>query len=142
MRRVILVLTGFLVLAGFAVPPVAAADDSLPQLIGTWKGVERDMHWEESGFVMTGDMPVKVAFEIKEQKGRLFTGVRTWTNRQGTFSEPFSGVIAADTKRLYMVDHEDGFLFADLAGANEIHFYYLESGASAKIIYTKAVRGE
>lgn len=142
MRGLTFVLTGCLFLAGLAVPAVLAADDSLPQLVGTWKGVERDMHWEESGFVMTGELPVKVAFEIKEQKGRLFTGVRTWTNLQGTFSEPFSGVIAADGKRLYMVDHEDGHLFADIAGANEIHFYYLESGASAKIIYIKSVRGE
>ncbi|HNQ80248.1 MAG: hypothetical protein PHF93_10345 [Acidobacteriota bacterium] len=142
MRGFTLVLTGCLFLAGLAVPPVPAADDALPRLVGIWKGIERDMHWEESGFTMNDESPVKAVFEIKEQKGRVFTGVRTWTNRQGTFSEPFSGVIAADTKRLYMVDHEDGYLFADIAGANEIHFYYLESGASAKIIYTKTVRDE
>lgn len=142
MRRFTLVLTGCLILAGLAAAGVPAAEDSLPRLLGTWKGVERDMHWEESGFVTTGDLPVQVAFEIKEQKGRLFAGVRTWTNRQGTFSESFSGVIAADAKRLYMVDHEDGYLFADLVGTDEIHFYYLESGASAKVVYTKTVRSK
>ncbi|MBM3162369.1 MAG: hypothetical protein FJZ79_03400 [Chlorobi bacterium] len=110
---------------------VASADPSIPDLTGKWKTVTYGHHHEKRGFASTSDANGK--WEIKKQDGRIFYGERTYTRKPHdgkNITEGFSGVIARDGKRLYMVDHDEDILVGDILSDNVIELIMINDGDS------------
>lgn len=116
-----------------------ATAGSIPDLTGVWQSVKGEMHWEDRGFLPE---PFKQVFIIKEQKGRLISGVKSWMTRKkgGKRMEGFSAIIGVDNKTLYFAEHQEGIAIGELMGANTMAFYYLEGGGNAKAVYLKLRR--
>lgn len=109
----------------------ASADPSIPDLTGKWESVSYGHHHEKRGFASTSEANGK--WEIKKQEGRIFYGERTYTKKLhdgAKIKEGFSGVIARDGKRLYMVDHDEDILVGDILGANAIELIMINDGDS------------
>lgn len=133
------VLPSALLLALILCAVPASAVEPVPNLVGKWTG-SMEMHHKIIGFkaleTATG------VFDIKEQQGHTFHGVKTWSTPSGSFSETFSGVISADGKRLYITEHEEGIVIGDIISDTDIVFYYLEHGERPKAMYFEFKRVE
>lgn len=116
----------------------SASAGSIPDMTGVWQSVAGEMHWEDRGFL---PQPFKQVFIIKEQKGRLISGIKTWmTHKKGKRMEGFSAIIGVDNKTLYFAEYQEGIAIGELMGANTMAFYYLEGGGNAKSVYLKLKR--
>ena len=91
------------------------------ELEGKWEATMKG-HSKTRGFAETVS-----TFEFVEQNGNAFKGVyQRGTHGEG-HREGFSGVIGSNGEKLYIVEHEDGFVFGDILSQDMIALYYLES---------------
>jgi hypothetical protein len=111
-------------LSGMAV----AADSAIPDLTGTWQTKSYGHHHEKDGFLTHAEPAGQ--WVIKEQKNRFFHGERTYVKKHDKkkYIETFSGVISKDGKRLYIVDHDEDFLFGDVLSATSIELILMNDG--------------
>jgi hypothetical protein len=116
-----------------AAETTATIPDSIPNLTGIWKGTSFG-HGKLEGF---GEKPM--TFNITEQNGQAFTGVKEYDLVGESLNEGFSGIITEDGT-IFMGDYEDGSQTGKLIGANEMIIYYIESGEDAKAKIIKLTR--
>lgn len=132
-------LVGLSMLLGFVFAFSAVAGDKLPDIVGAWQG-KVEIHRADKGFQENSN---HLQFIIKEQKGHAFHGSKEWTDvAGGHYSETFSGVFSADGKRLYIAEHEDGFMTGDVVSQDRIYLYYLEGGDFPKAIFYELNRSQ
>ena len=117
----------------FALCLKSYSDVEIPNLIGKWQIQSVAAHTEINGHFT--NQPGTV-FEIKSQEGRIFEGNKFWKPKDSKedFSESFSGVIDYKGEKIYVVEHEDGYMFGDILSKDKIVMYYLESGEHAKVL--------
>lgn len=124
MRMKITLLT---ILSMFLLSSAALAME--PDLVGIWNGTTTE-HTKSKGFITALGNTQWIVTEVKDG---AFTGKKVWKHHTSNqLEEPFSGVISADGKKLYIAEHEDGMLIGDVLSPQKIVLYYLESGPKAK----------
>jgi len=110
-----------------AVSPTATVAPAIADLSGIWTGSVVG-HTKVDGF-REHNLP---QFNITEQKGRAFTGTKTYLLADGTMhTENLSGVISANG-RISIVDHESGITMGEMTGPDQMELMNLEDGANAK----------
>ncbi|MCP4383393.1 MAG: hypothetical protein GY798_18565 [Hyphomicrobiales bacterium] len=131
----------------------ALAQNSEPNLVGTWVYVEGD------GITYKGKSEVKpeieVIFDIEEQHGRVFKGTYSWsfpdthghlhdgTKHTNASTTGIVGVIGIDGTTLTIADHPDtGYHFGSMVDADTIEFVSVESGPQAVAAYGLLKRQE
>ena len=112
-----------LALGGLMAAADARATDSVPDLVGTWKGGGLGVGKQE-GFV---DTPVTLV--IEEQRERAFRGKKTHSEGE----EGFYGAVLADGRTLLITDDGDGQSTGSILSANSIEVCYTESGDDAQV---------
>ncbi len=141
---------GFLIVLcctlGFSNAFADEGTDSLPNLVGTWSGVEGKAYLK--AFFHEGHRVGGIELRITEQDGAYFRGVNAWEHtdakealtefegkRIASAEEPFVGVIGWDGKTLYIAEHGDtGYIHAYLEGPDTMKAVYTESGPNALVI--------
>ena len=117
---------------------VAFAEEAIPNLAGKWEGTSLSLLHTKSGGFQTSEVATIIV--IKEQKGRLFYGEKTWTVNGKEYKEDFSGVITVDNKHFYFADHINGYVVGDIVSEDKIVNYYIECGQEAKSIFIELKR--
>lgn len=109
----------------FLISPALAGD--IPDLTGTWTGPSQ-VHSVNHDYVQG----TSTSLEIKEQKGNLFEGVKTYFNplKDQTFSESFSGSITPDGNIL-IAEYEDGYMQGQLKEDGSLILQYAECGSTS-----------
>jgi hypothetical protein len=114
----------------------ATAQNSIPDLRGTWKGHSESVVWGTGNHHHGSGRPQSepprfhsVAFTLKvaKQQGRRFYGV--WSSAGG--SEILVGVISHDGT-IYMAD-DDGYSTAKMLDPNQFEICYLHVGLDSRI---------
>jgi len=124
---------------------VAVAQDTIPDILGFWDGVEQSgvAFDDRSGW----DEPTSVnEFEILEQTGHAFSGVWRWSlipetlTRTGFIDseeaigaeEVLLGVFSGDGVSFVIAEHPDaGYIFGRMIDANRMEIMYVEAGEFA-----------
>lgn len=122
----------------FALSSLASAGD-IPDITGTWTG-ESQVHSVNHDYTQS----TSTSLEIKEQKGNLFEGVKTYFNplKDQTFSESFSGSITPSGNVL-IAEHEDGYMQGQLQEDGSLILQYAECGSTStepKVTYYQLKR--
>ena len=117
-----------------AAESMATTTDSIPDLTGVWKATM-------IGHVKTEGFNEKtLTFNITEQKGLAFTGVKEYTRDSGeSFDEGFSGLIT-DDGTIYLGEYVGGISLGKLNGADEIELINVEDGDDAKVLLMTLTR--
>lgn len=115
-----------------------SADPAIPDLTGKWQTKSYGHHHEKEGHFANAEPAGQ--WIIKEQKNRFFYGERTYVKKRDKkkYKDTFSGVISRDGKRLYIVDHDEDFLFGDILSPTSIEIILMNDGD--KNPKTRAVR--
>jgi hypothetical protein len=107
--------------------PQVTPNDPVPDITGVWTGTTIG-HTRADGFREHST----VKFNITEQKGQVFTGMKEYQRADGImYYENLSGVITHNGK-ISMADHEDGTITGEFTGQNEIELVSLQPGDDAK----------
>ena len=110
----------------FGVSGIAAADDAIPNLVGTWTGTFTGGVRSGGGDLAPADpkptfvnenMNRVYTLRIDEQQGRGIIG--TWSSVSG--SERIQGVVRLDNQTVLFVD-TDSYETARVVSANELEF--------------------
>jgi hypothetical protein len=110
----------------FGVYGIAAAEEAIPNLIGTWTGTFTGGVRSGGGDLAPADtkptfvhdnMNRLYTLKIDEQQGRGITG--TWSSVSG--SERIQGVVRLDNQTVLFVD-TDSYQTAKVVSANELEF--------------------
>ncbi len=134
MKRMLMLV----VLMSLCAAAPASAVNPIPDLVGEWMG-QVEIHHAAKGFITS--KPGNVTFEIIEQVGHTFHGVKTWGMPDGTtHKESFSGVVSADGTHVYIAEHEDGLIMGDLISDTDMALYYLEHGDAPKAMFYELKR--
>ncbi|WP_300160916.1 hypothetical protein [Solidesulfovibrio sp.] len=106
----------------------AAAQNALPQLVGTWRG-QSEVLLGTSNF-STQD----VEFVILKQQGHLFTGVKRYVKEPERIKteETFTGVILNDARMIAFSDSDTGYNFAIMTGPDRLEIAYVHDGLGKK----------
>ena len=111
----------------------ARADDTIPDLVGTWTGsglgVGKNDGWSDAE---------AVTLVIAEQRGRAFTGKKTHDEGE----EVFYGAIMTDGRGLLITDDGDGHAMGSILDTDAIEVCYMESGADAQVFCRVLNRGQ
>ena len=97
-----------------ALSPAAIAQQSYPNLKGTWTGQTHSLrqgnadHFPDTGEAGPVFVEAPWILVVDRQEGNRFTGTRVRT--EGTRRDPVLGVIRADRKTIHMVDDDGTFL--------------------------------
>jgi hypothetical protein len=128
-----LALIGFL--AGIAAAEtIETTAGSTPDLTGIWE-VTMIGHTKTEGFVEN-----TITYNITEQKGQAFTGVKDYTRISGeAVSEGFSGIIT-DDGMIYIGDYLGGVSIGKLTGSDTVEFVNFEDRDDAKALIMKGIR--
>lgn len=112
---------------------------AIPNLLGTWSASAERIS-SENGFTETAFG--KIRFVISEQNGKVFRGYKEYldTTDSQVKKENFSGSLNADNTKIYIAEHEDGYIFGDIVTENGIFMYYLESETDPQAIYLHLIR--
>lgn len=125
----------FSLLVPFAICIILAAcsgktESSIPDLTGNWVTKSISYHHEERGFIPLFEQ-TDGKWVIKEQKGQVFWGERVYTkikHDNSVITESFSGVIARDGKRVYIVDHIQDKIFGEVLTDGTIELVMMNDG--------------
>lgn len=117
-----------------ALPAAAMAQDSVPDLKGTWKGTFKSLVYgtnaHHPGTETPADPPrireVKTTVNVEGQDGNLVWG-QAWT--EGSPKDPFAWAIAADNKTIIGADL-DGYQYMTIVSADEMQRCYAHAGVS------------
>ncbi|WP_147819836.1 hypothetical protein [Salidesulfovibrio onnuriiensis] len=130
MKRLSMFILACLLLLG----AVSAFAGDVPDLTGKWKAESVALYRQGKGFVENTSPESYLV--VKEQKGRLFHGVKMWTVDGKERSEVVNGVVTHKNEIL-VSETDDGFCHGDLMSPDEMILYYMEPGKDAKtIMYT------
>ncbi len=121
-----------------ALSSLAFAGD-VPDITGTWTGSSQ-VHSVNHDYTQG----TSTSLEIKEQKGNLFEGVKTYFNplKDQTFSESFSGSITP-SGNILIAEHEDGYMQGQLQEDGSLILQYAECGSTStepKVTYYQLKR--
>jgi outer membrane protein assembly factor BamB len=114
----------------------AAAQNSIPDLRGTWKGTSESVVWGAGNHHHLPGRPqsaeprfhsAQFTLKVTKQQGRRFYGV--WSSPGG--SEILLGVISRDGT-IYAAD-DDGYTTAKMLDSGQVELCYLHSGADSRI---------
>lgn len=97
------------------------SEGAIPDLTGEWQVAHYSHHHAKHGHLVNANP--EAVWRITSQEGRHFTGERTYTRHAidgKILKESFSGVIAADNVRFYIVDHEEDIGFGEVLSADEL----------------------
>lgn len=110
----------------YALSSLAFAGD-IPDITGTWTGASQ-VHSVNHDYTQG----TSTSLEIKEQKGNLFEGVKTYFNplKDQTFSESFSGSITP-SGNILIAEHEDGYMQGQLQEDGSLILQYAECGSTS-----------
>ena len=128
-----------LVVAGLvaALGPPAIAQQSYPNLKGTWTGPGQSVtqgktdHWPDAGAAKPALRKGSWTLVIDQQDGNLLTGSQGLT--EGTRHDPVLGVIRADQKTIHMVD-DDGTFLTILTGADTLEMCHNKVTAVSRLV--------
>ena len=124
-----------IVAAVLAAPGSAVAQQSYPNLEGTWIGQMQYLLQGDTQHLPstkeTGPVFVEIPWTlvIDRQEGKRFTG--TWGRTEGTRRDQLLGVIRADRTTIPMVD-DDGTLLGILAGPDAMEVCRTEVTADSR----------
>ncbi len=125
---ILLAIVGSLVCTGSA-ESAAATTVSTPDLVGIWNGTAVG-HTKVDGFVEFDS----VTYNITEQKGQAFTGVKEYLKKDGkSYNETFSGIVD-DDGTIYLVDYVAGVIIGKMNKDNELKLKYFEDGPDTKAL--------
>jgi len=125
---ILLAIVGSLVCTGSA-ESTAATTVSTPDLVGMWNGTAVG-HTKVDGFVEFDS----VIYNIIEQKGPAFTGVKEYLKKDGkSYNETFSGIVD-DDGTIYLVDYVAGVIIGKMTKDNELKLKYFEDGPDTKAL--------
>ncbi|MCP4319644.1 MAG: hypothetical protein GY789_27605 [Hyphomicrobiales bacterium] len=127
--------------------PVFGADESIPNLVGTWTG-------EKTVYFLKGERHSIDVLKITEQSGAHFRGTRSWEHvtegeplghagdeHSHVASEPILGMIGFDNRTIYIVEHDDqGQLHAQLVDSDTMEVVYVEPGENAAVFRVEMTR--
>jgi len=131
---IVLAISWCLVFTGSAETNVTSTV-ATPYLIGIWNGTSVG-HTTLDGFVEFKS----VSFNITDQKGQAFTGVKEYLKKDAkTYNETFSGIIDDDGS-IYIVDNVAGVIIGKMNGENELKLNYFEDGSDKKALLLKLSR--
>jgi hypothetical protein len=128
MNKIITIIVFFAASMYFSVGTIWA-QSSIPNLTGKWVSKSYAHHHEKTDFFTNTSLDGQ--WDIKKQEGRLFYGERSYTMKGGDGSkikEGFSGAISRDGKRLYLVDHDEDYLFGELLPDGSIELIIMTDG--------------
>ena len=128
-----------LIVAGLvaALSPAAIAQQSYPDLKGTWTGPGQSVtqgktdHWPDAGAAKPDFRKGSWTLVIDQQEGNLLTGSHGMT--AGTRHDPVLGVIRADQKTIHMVD-DDGTFLTILTGPDTLEMCRTEVTAASMLV--------
>lgn len=108
--------------------PQVTQATTFPNLVGVWTTTGAAIgHKKDSGFYIANT----TRFNITEQQGQAFFGTTDYKKNGIANSENISGVFSDDGKKIYVAEHEEGYLFGEIIGPNEIAIVYLQDGNDA-----------
>jgi hypothetical protein len=108
--------------------PEVKQQTAFPNLVGVWTTTGAAIgHKKDSGFFIANT----TQFTITEQQGQAFTGTKDYSKNGTVNYENISGVFSDDGKKIYIAEHEGGYLFGEIIGPNEIAIVYLQDGNDA-----------
>ena len=128
-----------LVVAGLvaALSPAAIAQQSYPDLKGTWTGPGQSVtqgktdHWPDAGAAKPTVREGSWTLVIDQQEGNRLMGSHGLT--EGTRHDPVLGVIRADQKTIHMVD-DDGSFLTLLTGPDTLEMCRTEVTAASMLV--------
>ena len=118
---------------------VSCMNTETTNLVGTWT-TELELISEQHGWI---ESSVPEGFTFTEQKGHIFKGHKSYTNRldKKDYKEIFSGSISP-SGHIVIAEQEDGILIGQLENKNTITLQYAESGELSKAVYYTLKRNE
>ena len=118
---------------------VSCTSTQITNLEGTW-ATEVELISEQHGWI---DSSYPEGFTFTEQKGHLFKGYKSYTNKldKKDHKEMFSGSISPNGY-IVIAEYEDGILIGHLQNKNTITLQYAENGEIPKAIYYTLKRNE
>ena len=146
---VALVLLLSLTVVGYVTVSGQTETEEVPNVLGKWTGPATGISVDFDPESKPGERTVDhgfdaglidgtaVFYEFDMQEGRRFSGLKISPRTE----ETVVGVISGDNKTVYMVD-EDGHLFAELLGPDEMEIIYLETNKGGLIATRKLVTRE
>ncbi len=118
--------------------PEITSTTSIPNIVGVWTGTSIE-HSKDNGF---RDSDSKW-WNVTEQNGLAFTGYKVYTISDGTeIQENFSGVMSYDGETIYIADHDNGFIFGEFIGPDEVELRLLNDGEGATAMTFHLTREE
>ena len=129
MNKTSFILGIFIVLAFFVITSVSAADDKVPDLVGTWKHVFVEADSELTNYTNATMNETSInKFVIETQNGPVFEGYKEISPIMGDKSvvkEGFTGVLSNDFTQAYIKEHEDGFSIVDITSPDTLTVYLM-----------------
>jgi hypothetical protein len=115
-------------------PAVAAAQDAIPQLKGTWKGTGKILLFGTTEH-LTGSpqnavvRDLEVTHTVAGQDGRLIWGTTSSANNDS--KEPFAWALAADNRSIIGAD-TDGYYRITIVSADRIEKCYAQNATGPR----------
>lgn len=123
-----------------AAPVATKPTTSQFSFIGNWNSTTIEGYEERQGYRFI-DIPGAISLNITGQKNRVFFGsMKVWYKNMSTRTEEFAGVINRNGKEFKIAEFNEGYLFGEIIGKDEIELFYLEDGEPAKAILETFVR--
>jgi hypothetical protein len=124
-----------LAVAGAALAGAPAFAQEVPNLVGTWTGTFKEMHF-------TGPAEQSLQFKVLEQDGPLLKAEKTWHIVSGTAGdvggqsrtdavEPLVGVVDFDGTIYFAEQGDAGLYRGRVTGPDTIEVVYVEAGQLA-----------
>jgi hypothetical protein len=126
-----------LVVSFLAASSPAVAQQSYPDLKGTWIGPGQSVtqgktdHWSNTGETGPVFREGSWTLVVDRQEGNRFTGSHGLT--EGTRRDPILGVIRADQRTIHMVD-DDGTFLTILSGPDTMEMCRTEVTAASRLV--------
>jgi hypothetical protein len=126
-----------LVVGFLAASSPAVAQQSYPELKGTWIGPGQSVtqgkmdHWPNTGETGPVFREGSWTLVVDRQEGNRFTGSHGLT--EGTRRDPILGVIRADQRTIHMVD-DDGTFLTILSGPDAMEMCRTEVTAASRLV--------
>jgi len=114
--------------------PVAAAQDAIPQLKGTWKGTGKILLFGTTEHLSGSPQSavvrdLEVTHTVTGQDGRLIWGTTSSANNDN--KEPFAWALAADNRSIIGAD-TDGYYRITIVSADRIEKCYAQSATGPR----------